>query len=501
MIFLFVLCLLGFRASGAEPSTTPQVFRLHLVSEPVSLKPWEQKNSNGAYLLGQVFGTLLKYQDHELKPSIAEKCEFKKPLLLVCTLNPKASFSDDSPITAQDFEKSFKEFLKPQNQAFRADLLFPIKNAEAYFTGKAEISQVGIKAKDKFHLEFQLAKEDPEFVYNLTSHLLTPLKSLEIPSNASASQMITSGAYKILSWEPQKKIKLQHLRRPEVLVEFIFVTEDAVALNLYEKGELQFLRRLPTLYIPKFKDRPDFKEADQIRFDYIGFGPELKDFPEVRKALSESIDFQELNKILFTKGSFGCPGFLPVEQSSTCVHFNPELQNSKAQPKVWPKNLPHLKLSFSKLGGDDIKRTMEWIQTEWKKRLGLQVELEQVENKIFVEQLKTQPGPIFRKGLSPERPTCWASLSSFAEGAPEDYLKIREPEFVKLLTKLKKSIPKPVQYHKNCEETLKYLIDHHLLIPTGPIHFTLLAKPEWTGWSLNDLNQLDLSELKNKSTK
>lgn len=471
------------------------VFRLHLSLEPASVEPWAQKNSGGAYLLGQVYGTLLKFQDGQLIPSLAEKCEFKTPLRLVCTLKKNIKFSDDTPITAPDFEKSLKDYVSPENKAFRADLLFSVKNAEDFYTGKAARKDVGISAPDARTLIFELSHPDPEFTYNLTSPLLTVLKSAA-PSFPEIHKWPTSGAYKFVSWESKKKITLQKRDDPNVQVEFVFLSEDTVALNLYRTGELQFLRRLPTLFIPQYRGKPDYFEVDQIRFDYIGFAPQLRDKKNLRQALVRALDFPEIDKILLTKGSYGCPG-LPADsfEALPCLKF--DLKEAKkfmllAEKEKWPSNL---KLGFSKQGGDDIKRTMEWAQSEWQKKLGLKVRLEQVENQIYVERIKSSVYPIFRKGLAPERPTCLSALETLSPGSNEDYLQIREPEYLKLLENLKSAVLKKSDYQKSCTAVVRYLIDNAHLIPTGPIYWSILASPKWTGWKLNSLNQLDLSDL------
>ena len=126
-----------------------------------------------------------------------------------------------------------------------------------------------------------MLEKNSEFLYNLANPLLSP---------SSDYEKATSGPYELISWEPKHKITLRpnpyfslgHPQRPNI--EFYFVAEDTVALNLYEKNELDFLRRLPTLYIPKFKNRSDFFAIDQFRFDYYGFSPSLKDQPKIRWA-------------------------------------------------------------------------------------------------------------------------------------------------------------------------------------------------------------------------
>ena len=42
---------------------------------------------------------------------------------------------------------------------------------------------------------------------------------------------------------------------------------------------------------------------------------------------------------------------------------------------------------------------------------------------------------------------------------------------------------------------MDFLMKNYFLIPLGAIHFSMLAKPEFTGWKLNQMNQLDLSNL------
>ncbi|MFN7455503.1 MAG: hypothetical protein ACK5RO_12695 [Pseudobdellovibrionaceae bacterium] len=47
-----------------------------------------------------------------------------------------------------------------------------------------------------------------------------------------------------------------------------------------------------------------------------------------------------------------------------------------------------------------------------------------------------------------------------------------------------------------CTEATQMLLNDHRIIPTGPIHFTVLLKTGWTGLRLNELNVLNLSKLK-----
>ena len=502
MIFLKTLGLALFLASASLANTaTP--FRFHLVSEPASLKPWEQKNSSAGYLLSQITGTLLTYQDRKLQPNLAEKCSFQKPTLVRCQLRKNIKWNSGKAITAADFVRGFQSLIDPKNKAFRADLLFPVANAVKVFKGQAQKKDIQVKAPSERVLEIELTQPDSEFLYTLTSPLLAPLPASPLPNvvelRGNPALWMSSGAYEIQSWEAQKKITLKpnsHFwkkgARPSL--EVIPISEDSVALNLYEKGELSFLRRLPTLFIPKYKGRPDFFEIEQIRFDYLGFAPRWRELQPLRRAISRALPYAELQALYQAKGTPGCPGIPEsLAGEKVCLIYDPVEAQSEWQPlRGKPEKF---EIGYSKQGGDDHKRSMEWVQAELKKNLNLRVELNGLENQIFIEKLEKNPPDLFRKGIAPERPTCLSALENFETGNSENYIQFSDPRFDEILKKMRTiSQDKPKQ--KLCAEALHLLIDPAWIIPTGPIHFTLLAQESWTGWKLNELNQLDLSELR-----
>jgi oligopeptide transport system substrate-binding protein len=501
IIGLLLLLLGSFQSFG---SAAP--FRFHLVSEPGSLRPWEQKNSVAGYFLSQITGTLLSYQDRKLQGNLAEKCLFQNPTHVRCTLRKNLQWSDSSPLTAGDFVRAFQELSSPQNKAFRADLIFPIKNARKVFQGELPANDLKVQSPTPLILDIFLEKPDPDFLFSLTSPLLAPLPAEKPPTieelRKKPDLWKSSGPYTLDTWEAQKKIRLKNnphfwkkTERPPV--EILIINEDTVALSLYEKGELGFLRRLPTLFIPKFKGRPDYFEIEQFRFDYLGFSQRWKDNTDLRLALSQSLRYSDLQNLYHAKGLPGCPG-IPAHllSENICHTLKPDQakqlwSNLKDKPKK-------LELLYSRQGGDDHKRSMEWFQSEWKTQLGANVEVTGLENKIFTERLEKNPPDIFRKGIAPERPTCLSALEAFETGNTENYIRFSQKEYDQILATLRTTTDESKK-KKLCGRALHVLMDLAWIIPTGPIHFTILAQTRWTGWKLNELNQLDLSGLKVKN--
>lgn len=492
--------LLGVFASAETP-----VFRFHLLNEPTSLRTVDQKNSGSSYFLGQLNAGLYRYQDQKLEPDLAEKCEWLKKGRLVCHLKKDLKWSDGTPLVAQDFVRAFQELLKPEYGSPRADILFDLKNAEDVYKGKKPASSLGAVAVSKTRLEFQLGKRSDDFLYKLAHPLLIPWpasgqikkeKVLENPSNWKSS-----GPYVISAWTPNKKIELANnthywKKIPRPKIETLFVQEDSVALNLFEKKELSFLRRLPAAHIPSYRGKPEYREVPQIRMDYVGFHP--RHSVKFRQSLARAIDYEEWQKLYQAKEPPGCPG-IPVAlmDASSChqtsIRAKKEYDALVTAMKSSGLSEPSLELIYSKQGGDDHQRAMEWLQGNLKKNLGLKVAVTGIENKLFVERITNDPPDMFRKGVAPEIPTCSAALEVFTSGHPENYIRLKEPKFDQMVEKMRSATSKDRK--KLCGNALSYLIGEALIIPTGPIYFTILVRPEWTGVRLNELNHLDLSEL------
>lgn len=467
-----------------------KVFRLHLSNEPGGLDPNKQRSSSSSYLLGNLFHNVFIFDDKKgLMPDLGIGCTRDKKKNLTCTLKKNLKWSDGSPLTAADFLRTYRKILDPKNSAPRADLLFKIKNARDIYAGEKPATSLGIYAPDDITLKFEFQTPDPEFEYNLASLLTSPTKE---------DNSAYSGPYKLKEWKKGQKITLipnplysgGHPQRPTV--EFLFIEEDTVALQLYEKNELQFLRRLPTLFIPRYKDRKDFYWHPVTRLDYLGFGPELNDREDIRKALTYSLKYTELQKIFSSEGRPGCVG-LPdtwFPERAPCFEFD-----SSKIPTL--KNTATYTLMFSALGGEDHKRATEWMQAQWSTNAGLKVNVELKENKLFLQALQKSPPALFRKGVAPDRPTCLAALETFSTTNPENYLGLKSPEYENILQSLARARETTDQksQKKWCLAGAEYLLRNHLLIPLGAIHFSILIKPDFIGWKLNQLNQLDLSNL------
>ncbi len=493
-----LILIIIFYSSYCWAVNKPSTFKISIYSFPQSLEPQKQ-SSSVSYLFQNIFRNLFIYKGQGiLKPDMAEKCLRKeKGLIFQCHLRKNLKWSNGEKITAQDFVDTYKRILNPENQSQRPDFLFPIKNAKEIFEGKKKVSELSVKALSKNLLQFEFHQPDSEFEYNLSTFYLSPIKKSYALNEAAT--FLTNGPYKINYWIKGQSLSLvPDLNYPDLNisgqalrpnVDFIYIEEDSVSLRLYDKKELHFVRRLPTLLISKYQNRKDYYSLPSLRFDYLGFGPELNSLPDVRKSLALSLDFNEWQSLLSSVGTPGCPGF-PLswtEPQRACL-----LQEKK-------KTLD-LKLKFNWIykyslqGGDDHRRTAEWLQSQWKKNLNINFQVRGVENKSYVSEIKKNPPTVFRKGLALDRPTCSGVMENFTSLHPENYIQNKSPQFDQLILKMRQT-PDDLEKRKLCRKALDTLLNDYKIVPTGPYNISLLASSDFTGWRLNELNQLDLTEL------
>lgn len=82
----------------------------------------------------------------------------------------KTKWSNGEEVTAKDFVAGFQRAVDPKTKSQRLSNYKFIKNFEAVSTGKAPVSEFGVKALSKYRFEIQLSAPVPYFDYLLTDY-------------------------------------------------------------------------------------------------------------------------------------------------------------------------------------------------------------------------------------------------------------------------------------------------------------------------------------------
>lgn len=467
----------------------PLVFRFHIRSDLEALDPMFSANTISSYILNALHSPLLKYQQHQITSAGAQSCLQISKILYECVLRDDWRWSDGQKVTSEQIVDGFRA-LNNSTSPRRENFL--------------NISSV--QALSSAVIRFKLKAPDHDFLFRLIDPTLSPRRA-DINMN---SGNVTSGPYYLYKKKPGRSFYLKpntyfNQSPSPIHIEILVVDSDDTALRLYQTKKINFLRRLPADKIEFYKNSPDFFQVPFFRFDYIGFGPSLLEHTSLRKNLIYSLGdkFEQFIKIFHALGAPGCFGFLPTLFAKN-KNYSKNLDRCFTKLAVQPynldqiKKLPHLTLQYSMQGEDDIRRAMELFQNGWQQKLSLQVELQAVEQGVYTEILKRSPPPLFRRGVSLERPTCLAALEVFESTNPNNFIKFQNKRYDQMVQTLRTQ-PSDASTESLCTQALDLLLDSHRFIPLGAIHFSMLTDHKFDNFYINELNQLDVTKLSSKN--
>ncbi len=113
-------------------------------------------------------------------------------------------------VVAQDFVDALKYTFNSKNASKTANIAYKvIKNGSAYYEGKVtDFNQVGVKAKDKYTLEYTLERPVPYFLSMLTYVSFLPVNGKFLSEmgdrfGTDNKNLLYCGAYLIKTFEPQ----------------------------------------------------------------------------------------------------------------------------------------------------------------------------------------------------------------------------------------------------------------------------------------------------------
>ncbi len=172
------------------------------------------------------------------------------------TLRSGLKFSDGTPLTARDYEWTWKRNLSPDTASEYAPTFYPIKGAQEYNSGKvADPNGVGVKATSDTTLVVTLAAPAPYFLTLVTTWTYVPLQRATIEKNGAnwveARNMVTAGTYKLQEWAHDQRMVLvadsnYYGDKPTLQkITFVLYRDIATAaLPAYEKGDLDVVNGL-----------------------------------------------------------------------------------------------------------------------------------------------------------------------------------------------------------------------------------------------------------------
>ena len=343
-------------------------------------------------------------------PGLAERWELSSDgRVYTFYLRTNLAWSTGDPITSSDVLYSWLRALSPSTASDYAGQLFYIHNAEGFYTGKIKNSaEVGIRALDT-HV-FQVELDYPlAFFLDLCCYptlAVVPRYAIEKYGDRWVTQLPlpSSGPYELVAWRLNDRIRLRKNRfywdasnTHSELIEVLPTASPNTALNLYETGIADIVwdkDLVPVELMDVLVKRPDFHNFSFLGTFFYRFNVTRKplDDARVRQAFALATDKRQIVKKLTFGGEKVASHFVPDGvanyQSPEGLGFEPSQARRLLAEAGFPggKDFPRLQYMFFAAAGGGAKiqgKIAVELQQMWRKELGVEIELRQIERKVF----------------------------------------------------------------------------------------------------------------------
>ena len=505
-----ILCASTATWAANVPAGTQLADKQELVrnngSEPASLDPHKVESDVEFNIISDLFDGLVSVSPAgEIQPRLAEKWENKDNTVWTFHLRPGITWSDGTPITAEDIVWSWQRLVDPKTASPYAS--YPgsmrIVNGADIAEGKKAPESLGVKAINDTTLEVTLTQPNAAFLAMLAHPSLVPIDKVLVgrfgDKWTKPEHFVSSGAYKLSQWVVNERIVA--VRNPKYWdnehtvinkVTYLPISSEAADVNRYKAGEIDIVYTVPINQFAQLKKTlgSELDVSPQLATYYYQFNTTRPPFNDarVRKALNLALDKDIIaGKVL---GQGQRPAWLISQPDIGGV----KLQNPDYASWPMDKRIAEAKKLLAEAGFNDshplsfnlLYNTSESHQriaiaasSMWKKNLGVEAKLQNQEWKTMLDTMHTHNFDAVRYAWIADYDDAATFLNTFRTGDSQNTTQYSNPDYDRALANAAKS--------KTAEERGKFYQQAEDLlgrdVPAIPVYHyvrTHLVKP-WVG--------------------
>jgi oligopeptide transport system substrate-binding protein len=396
-------------------------------TEPQGLDPHVVTGLPESHILNTLFEGLTVKNPYtlEAEPGVAQSWDVSEDGLTVTFhLNPAARWSNGDPVTAEDFAWSWQRALNPSMGNQYSYMLYPVKNAEAFATGKLEdFAEVGVKALDKHTLQVRLNAPTPYFIQLMDHQSTFAVHRPTIEKHGASTDrftrwtrvenMVSNGPFRLTDWQLNRRITVEksdtYWDRDRVQLNGIvfYPTENiSTEERMFRVGQLHYTEVIPLDKIPVYRamDNSPYVNAPYLGTYYYLLNtnkPPLDDV-RVRQALSMAVDRERLSKTVLHGSNIpaysitppGTLGYQPPKLFDHDVGRAQELLAEAGYPNG--EGWPGLELTYNT--SESHLKIAVALQQMWKDALNINVTLANQEWKVYMDSVDQMNFQMARRG-------------------------------------------------------------------------------------------------------
>ncbi len=371
------------------------------------------------------------------------------------TLRPDMKWSNGDPVTAEDFRYSWVRALDPATASPYAEILFFIRGAEDFQAGRAPAAAVEVVAPDAGTLVVHLKNPVPFFLSLASFTTYLPVHRATVEKHGDRwtrpEHWVGNGPYRLKAWRVNDRVCLEKnpaYHSPERIrlnrIDALAVTRASTAFNLYSSGQADVLLDkglIPSLILPKLRGRPDFHPAPLFATYFYRFNVTRPPFdnPKIRRAFTLALNKEAVvdkmtrggEPIALSLTPRGVPGYRPPEGPAQDEDTARALLREAGFPNG--QGFPRVSILYNK--SELNEQVAVEVQAQWKRALGVQVELRNQEWATYLRSLDTLDFDIARSSWVGDYDDPLTFLDCFATGRGNNRTGWSDAAYDNLLTR------------------------------------------------------------------
>ncbi len=447
-------------------------------------------------------------------PGVAEKWEISpNGSEYTFHLRKDAKWSNDDPVTAQDFVNSFRRILTPSLGAQSATMLYVLQNAESFHKGNlADFNQVGAQALTPHTLRLTLTHPVAHFLSMLNHTAFFPVHLPSIEKHGSAyarnnpwarpGSFVGNGPFDLVEWKTGQRIVV---KKSTTYWDAAAVRLNAIHFHpsesreveerAFRAGQLHLTESLSPSKVDAYRrDRPGLLRIDPYfgtEFYRINVTLPFLNDRRVRRALALALDREAIVKNVLRGGqeparAFTHPG-IGGYVSAAWIPTNPEAARALLAEAGYPggKGAPIVELLYNT--SESHRAVAEAAQDMWRRELGLDVRLVNQEWKVIQSNRASGGFQLLRSAWNPDYLDPISFLNIWTSSSRDNFTGWSSGDYDELLFRAARTVD-PAARNKLLQQAEAQLLDAAPFIPIYHYAHVFLLHPSVKNWHSTPLD-------------
>lgn len=522
-LLTYLLALFCMLAPFALPAEVDKKLRINIATEPETLDPSLMQGIPESKIAQGLMEGLVRL-DTELNAYPAVATEWShNPEQTVWTfkLRKDAKWQNGEPVTAKDFVYGIQRILTPSTAGpYAANVYTFIKGGRAYYEAGGMdkgLTLASVKAVDDYTIEYTLENPTPFFLTLISHASWLPLNKAAIDKGGktwanSPETFVGNGPFKMVSYRAQDRIVMKkadtYWDKASIFwdeVDLFMIEDQNTENSAFVTGDIDVTESVQLSEVDNWKGKPEFRPFPMVGTYYVGFNMQRAPFDDVRvrKAFNMAIRRNLITDRVTRRGEIPATGLVPNAVKSAVpgktfreragdLYGKPDAEGAKkllAEAGYGPdKKLRETEYIYNTKNEHTL--IGEQLQSMWKRALGVDVKLQNVEWGVKLKRTQTGDYDIGRLAWIGDYSDPMTFLELFTSDNVQNDPQLRSKKYDELIASARKEAD-PVKREDILIAAEKLLCVDECAV--APLYFytdPLLIKADIQGLDRNPVGQL-----------